>query len=97
MIIYGAGFGLILPNIQSTVIKLAPENHRGVIVSLNRTISLLGQFLGPVISGFILFLYPTGIEGIHILFYAFAGLSVITLGVSQLAFISKNENTMNEI
>jgi ACDE family multidrug resistance protein len=92
MVIYGAGFGIILPNIQSTVIKLAPENHRGVIVSLNRTISLLGQFLGPVISGFILYLYPTGVEGIHLLFYVFAGLAVITLGVSQLAFINKNEN-----
>lgn len=96
MIIFGAGFGIILPNIQSLVIKLAPENHRGVIVSLNRTISLLGQFLGPVISGFILFLYPVGIEGIHLLFYVFAGLAVVTLGVSQLAFIIKNEKQINE-
>jgi tellurite resistance protein TehA-like permease len=65
-------------------------------VSLNRTISLSGQFLGPVISGLILYLYPTGIEGIHILFYVFAGFSVITLGVSQFAFIFKNEKPINE-
>jgi MFS family permease len=97
MVIYGAGFGIILPNIQSIVIKLAPENHRGIIVSLNRTISLLGQFLGPVISGFILFLYPTGAEGIRLLFYVFAGLAVITLAVSQLAFINKTEKPINEI
>lgn len=92
MVIYGIGFGLILPNIQSIVIKLAPENHRGVIVSLNRTISLLGQFLGPVISGFILYFYPAGIEGIYTLFYVFSGLSVITVGVSQLAFVNKMKN-----
>ncbi len=86
MVIYGVGFGVILPNIQSIVIKLAPDNHRGIIVSLNRTISLLGQFLGPVISGFVLYYYPTGIEGIYVLFYLFAGLALITLGFSQLAF-----------
>jgi len=95
MAIFGAGFGIILPNIQSLVIKLAPENHRGAIVSLNRTISLLGQFLGPVISGFILYFYPTGLEGINLLFYVFSTLAIITLGVSQLAFI--NKNGMNNI
>ncbi len=92
MVIYGVGFGVILPNIQSIVIKLAPDNHRGIIVSLNRTISLLGQFLGPVISGFVLYYYPTGIEGIYVLFYLFAGLALITLGVSQLAFKLKTKN-----
>lgn len=92
MAIFGTGFGIILPNIQSLVIKLAPENHRGAIVSLNRTISLLGQFLGPVIAGFILFLYPIGLEGINLLFYVFSSLAIVTIGVSQLAFINKNEN-----
>jgi len=96
MVIYGAGFGIILPNIQSTVIKLAPENHRGVIVSLNRTISLLGQFSGPVISGFILYLYPAGTEGISLLFYVFAGLALITLVVSQFALIFRNDKSINE-
>lgn len=90
MFLFGAGFGIILPNIQSLVIILAPANQRGVIVSLNRTITLLGQFLGPVISGFILFLYPYGDDNIYILFYFFAGLAVLTLGISQLAFIKNN-------
>ncbi len=90
MFLFGAGFGIILPNIQSLVIKLAPANQRGVIVSLNRTITLLGQFLGPVISGFIIFLYPYRDDNLYILFYIFAGLAVLTLGISQLAFIKKN-------
>ncbi|MCE1163876.1 MAG: MFS transporter [Bacteroidetes bacterium] len=89
MIIYGAGFGMILPNIQTLVISLAPENQRGALVSINRTVSLLGQFLGPVISGFILYLSGTGISSIYTLFYFYSVVCIIALGVSQIPFISK--------
>ena len=96
MVMFGAGFGMILPNIQSLVISLSPENQRGVLVSLNRTISLLGQFLGPVISGFILYLFGAGISSIYMLFYFYSGVCLITLGVSQFAFISKKDKSINE-
>lgn len=89
MIIYGAGFGMILPNIQTLVIMLAPENQRGALVSINRTVSLLGQFLGPVISGFILYLSGTGISSIYTLFYFYSVVCILALGVSQIAFLSK--------
>lgn len=94
MVMFGSGFGLILPNIQSLVIKLAPDNQRGVLVSLNRTISLLGQFLGPVISGFLLYLFGAGISSINMLFYFYSVVCLLTLGVSQFAFYK--ENSINE-
>jgi len=91
MALFGIGFGLNLPNIQTLVIKLSPENHRGVLVSLNRTLSLLGQFLGPIISGFILFLYSVDLKGINTIFIAFSIVSVLTLGVSVTAFFKKQQ------
>lgn len=91
MALFGIGFGLNLPNIQTLVIKLSPENHRGVLVSLNRTLSLLGQFLGPIISGFILFIYSGDLKGINTIFIAFSIVSVLTLGVSITAFFKKQQ------
>jgi MFS transporter, ACDE family, multidrug resistance protein len=86
MFIFGVGFGLNLPNMQSLIIRYSPDKQRGVITSLNRMFTLLGQFLGPVVSGFILFLFPVSSEGYNYIFWFFAGLCLITLALSQIAY-----------
>lgn len=50
-IIFGIAQSLNQPNVQALVASFAPEQHRAVFMSLNRTVSLLGQTLGPVIFG----------------------------------------------
>jgi MFS family permease len=88
MVIFGIGFGLNLPNMQSLIIKYSPESQRGSIVSINRTCTLLGQFAGPLLSGFILLLFPNAIERYSYIFYFGAVLTIVTLVISQ--FLDKD-------
>lgn len=59
-IVFGAAQAFNQPNVQSLIAAYAPEQQRGVFMSLNRTVSLLGQTLGPVFFGSVVYLQLIG-------------------------------------
>ena len=50
-IIYGAGWAIITPCLQTYVAGLAPSEHRAGFMSINSAMFRLGQTLGPFVIG----------------------------------------------
>ncbi len=53
-LLYGAGEGSLIPSLQSTAMKSAPEEHRGAVVAVWVGSVRLGQTIGPIAAGAIL-------------------------------------------
>jgi len=51
--IFGLGGGVMTPGLQVYVASLAPNEYRGIFMSINATMFRLGQTLGPLIFGVI--------------------------------------------
>ena len=49
MVVAGAGFGLLMPNVNVWAVSLASPNNRGKIVGGLTTFFLLGQFVSPIL------------------------------------------------
>ncbi|NBD17649.1 MAG: MFS transporter [Cyanobacteria bacterium] len=60
--IFGVGFGLVLPNLYSDLSNLAPKTVRSSILAIAIGTSFLGQFLSPVLLSSIL--QMTGLTGV---------------------------------
>jgi len=52
ILIFGCAQGLNMPNFQTAIADLAPDNQRGAFMSLNGMVLRLGQTLGPLVIGF---------------------------------------------
>lgn len=52
--IYGFANGILIPNIQTQISILAPDEYRGAFMSINSSVLRLGQTIGPLISGIII-------------------------------------------
>ncbi len=51
--IYGFSNGIVIPNIQTQISILAPDEYRGAFMSINSSVLRLGQTIGPLITGVI--------------------------------------------
>jgi MFS family permease len=72
--IYGFGTGINSPSAQSILVELAPEDTRAGFLSVNSMILRIGQTLGPLIMGIIIFLW-----GMESVFFAGALFSILML------------------
>lgn len=77
-ILFGAGFGIVLPNLYSTLADLAPPKLRSSVLALGTGAGFLGQFLSPILFSPVL--NYSGLSGV---FLASACLSAV-VGVSLL-------------
>ena len=48
-ILFGVGFGLVLPNVYSALANLATPNLRASVLAAGTGAGFLGQFLSPII------------------------------------------------
>ncbi|MBV8883979.1 MAG: MFS transporter [Chroococcidiopsidaceae cyanobacterium CP_BM_RX_35] len=78
-VLFGVGFGIVLPNLYSSLANLAPAKLRSSVLAAGTGASFLGQFLSPVLLGPVL-----GFSGLEGVFYAAAVISLLT-GLLQLA------------
>ncbi|MBD2002900.1 MULTISPECIES: MFS transporter [Cyanophyceae] len=72
--IFGIGLGIGFPSIQTLLAALAPREYLATVIAVNGTFFGLGQTLGPLLMGI-----AFGIGGIHSVFFAGVGFSIITL------------------
>ena len=49
--LFGAAQALNIPSLHTVLAKLAPDNNRGIFMSINGMVIRLGQTLGPLIIG----------------------------------------------
>jgi len=79
-VLFGAGFGIVLPNLYNALANLSPAKLRSSVLAAGTGAGFLGQFLSPILLGSLL--HKKGLEGV---FYAAASLSLIA-GVLLLLF-----------
>lgn len=71
-VLFGVGFGIVLPNLYSALANLAPSKLRSSVLAAGTGAGFLGQFLSPILLGPVL-----GYAGLKGVFYAAAGVSFI--------------------
>lgn len=49
IVLFGVGHGFFMPNIQTTLVGLAPISERAAFMSLNGMVLRIGQTLGPIV------------------------------------------------
>lgn len=69
-VLFGAGFGIVLPNLYNALANLAPAKLRASVLAAGTGAGFLGQFLSPILLGPVL--NYGGLEGI---FYAAASVA----------------------
>lgn len=71
-IIFGAGFGIVLPSLYNALANLAPSQLRSSVLAIGTGMGFLGQFLSPILLGPMV--AYSGLEGV---FYAAASVTLI--------------------
>jgi predicted MFS family arabinose efflux permease len=72
-VFFGAGFGIVLPTLYSTLASLAPSELRSSVLAAGTGAGFLGQFLSPIVLGPVL-----GFGGLEGVFYAAATIALVT-------------------
>lgn len=75
--LFGAGFGIITPNLYDSLASLAPLEIRTTALAIGTGFNSLGQFISPVILGWI-----WKHAGLPPVFYAAGALAAIATGLS---------------
>lgn len=70
-VLFGGGFGIVLPNLYSALASLAPAELRSSVLAAGTGAGFLGQFLSPVLLGIVL-----GHSGLPGVFYAAACIAI---------------------
>ena len=83
-LLFGAGFGIVMPNLYSTLSDLSPPDQSASVLAIGTGFSSIGQFLSPV------FLGPVWKASGEAVFHVAAGVA-IAVGVLSL-LQGKNQN-----
>ena len=83
-ILFGVSQALAFPPLQAMLAEIAPEGYRAGFMALNVTVQSLGRALGPLFAGI-----TFGVWGMQGVFYASAGLAIITTIVFSLLVTKK--------
>ncbi|MBD2059152.1 MFS transporter [Oculatella sp. FACHB-28] len=52
-ILFGFGFGIVVPTLYSSLAELAPDNLQSTVLATGTGVSFLAQFLSPILLGFV--------------------------------------------
>lgn len=77
-IVFGVGFGLVLPTLYGTLANLAPPDLRSSVLAVGTGSGFLGQFISPILLGPVFVTY--GIE------WVFYGAAIVALLAGFLLF-----------
>jgi len=78
-VLFGVGFGLILPTVYSLLANLAPAELRSSVLAAGTGAGFLGQFLSPILLGPLL-----GLGGLAGVFYGAAGIALVAGALSLM-------------
>ena len=78
-VLFGVGFGIVLPNLYSALANLAPSKLRSSVLAAGTGAGFLGQFISPILLGPVL--SHRGLEGV---FYAAASVALVAGLLLQL-------------
>lgn len=70
-VMFGAGFGLVLPNLYDALATQAPDKLRSSVLAAGTGAGFLGQFISPILLGPVL-----AVGGLEWTFYAAGGVAI---------------------
>ncbi|MFB6110097.1 MAG: MFS transporter [Halodesulfurarchaeum sp.] len=80
LVVYGIGFGLIMPSLNSAIVNIASAEQRASMLGVNTAVLRLGQTLGPLaVPALAELFFPTAVIGYQTVLPAF-GIVAILLG-----------------
>jgi MFS family permease len=80
LLVFGVGFGVVMPSIDTTVVTLADDDLRAGAMGLRTSVLRLGQTVGPVGFTATAAVFPTTVGGYRVLL-AGAGVAAAAAGV----------------
>ncbi len=86
---YGFANGILIPNIQTQISILAPDEYRGAFMSINSSVLRLGQTIGPLLSGIIITSLGEGYVFIFGAGFAFAAAFFVSQGVNEMGRLER--------
>jgi len=87
--IYGFANGILIPNIQTQISILAPDEYRGAFMSINSSVLRLGQTIGPLVSGIIITRMGDGYVFVFGSCFAFAAAVFVSRGVKEMGRLER--------
>lgn len=87
--IYGFANGILIPNIQTQISILAPDEYRGAFMSINSSVLRLGQTIGPLISGLIITKFGEGYVFASGIVFALTAAFFIATGVHEMGRLER--------
>ena len=82
--IYGFANGILIPNIQTQISILAPDEYRGAFMSINSSVLRLGQTIGPLLSGLIIASLGEKYVFAFGAFFALAAAGFVALSIKEI-------------
>lgn len=78
LVIYGIGFGVVMPSLNSAVVTIASAEHRASMLGIQASMLRVGQTLGPIsIPGLAQLAFASTIVGYRTVLPAFGVLSIV--------------------
>lgn len=91
LIVYGAGFGLIMPSLNSAIVNIATADQRASMLGVNTSVLRLGQTLGPLtIPGLSEALFSSAVVGYQTVLPVF-GIFAAVVGLGIGGFTTYQE------
>lgn len=85
LLVFGVGFGLVMPSIDTTVVTLVSGEHRAGVMGLRTSMLRLGQTLGPIGFTFVAgAAFPSAAAGYRLLLLGFGVAVALSGGVAYL-------------
>jgi ACDE family multidrug resistance protein len=85
LLVFGLGFGVVMPSIDTAVVTLVSDDLRAGVMGLRTSVLRLGQTVGPVaftaVAGTA---FPTTVVGYRVLLVVVGALAILTGGVTYL-------------
>lgn len=78
-LLFGVGFGIIMPNLYSVLSDLAPDRQRAGVLAIGTGCSSLGQFISPLLLG------PVWQQAGVVVFYVGGGVAIAIALLSRLS------------
>ncbi|PKL16286.1 MAG: MFS transporter [Spirochaetae bacterium HGW-Spirochaetae-5] len=81
--------GILIPNIQTQISILAPDQYRGAFMSINSSVLRLGQTIGPLLSGIIITRLGEGYVFIFGAIFAISAAFFVSYGVREMGRLER--------
>lgn len=86
LVIYGVGFGLVMPSLNTSVVSIASAEQRASMLGIQTSMLRVGQTLGPIVfPGLAQGAFPSTIVGYRTVLPAFGGVALaVSIGWTLL-------------